>query len=214
MELRSSATVLAAFGQGELAVGMMLHQAFRADRRSTADADASAMGAAMQARARAEADAPPTEADGAVVHVASGTLAVGTDAVWPLVAHQKRYDQWMPGLQSATAVEGTGSSRVQELTWTNGHRVRQRVTRFSPEREIAWRDVEEWLQDLPVPAWHEGSWMQVLLDRTADGGCTVQLVATLMPGDDDQRARIVERAPALQAWLDSSLAYLAQAAGG
>ena len=120
--------------------------------------------------------------------------------------------RWMAGLDAATTVEGMGSRRVDELVYSNHYRVRQRVTRLVPDQELVWRVVTEWIQGVEVPSWNAGSWTALRVARVDRGSTRVSMAVTQLPADDDQLARITERAPVLQVWVDDSLAGLAEVA--
>jgi Zn-finger nucleic acid-binding protein/uncharacterized membrane protein len=163
----------------------------------------------VEALARAEADQVPTEADGAVAHRAEAQLAVPTHVVWPLLARTESLPTWVSGLDAAITIDGRGSQRTDELDYSNGYRVHQRVTRLQPEQAIVWRDVGEWIRGVEVPPWNAGSWTELRLQRGEAGRCSVEMVVTQLPGDDEQLARITERAPALEAWVRDCVAQLA-----
>lgn len=187
-------------------VAWHVRQQADAARRTTDGAS----GAMLAARAQAEADAVPTEDAGAVVVRASVPLACGAAVAWPHLAQPHRYPGWMAGLVAVEVVSGAGSTRVQQLSFGSRHAVRQRVTRFVPDRHLTWRDEDEWLQGLAVPAWHGGAWTELTLEGGRDR-CSAGLTVTHLPLAHVGRSVLEERAPALQAWADASLAALAAA---
>lgn len=78
-------------------------------------------------------------------------IAAPPSAVWALVSDVRRIPEWSPQVDStrlrhgaeevALAVEFTNLNRHGELTWKTS----AEITRFEPERELAFRVNENWV---------------------------------------------------------------------
>jgi uncharacterized protein YndB with AHSA1/START domain len=146
---------------------------------------------------------------------ATRSLLIAASAVWRVVSDGARLQEWFALVTSsaATGPPVPGQRHTVRGPWATGEEfeIDRVVEAWEPERRVLWRDVAERLGGAPpADMWHEGTWLEVLLEPES-AGTRVTVVGRQRPAHGwEERLRAAR--PATERLLEQSLERLESAA--
>jgi uncharacterized protein YndB with AHSA1/START domain len=115
--------------------------------------------------------------------VRSARIEAPVDAVWPVVSSADRAGEWFSFAERVEVLSGAGvgQRRRQHGRWSGKPvEIDQEVTRFEPERLLAWCHLAERMNGKPAPRFAASTEFRIELEP-ADGGTLVRLTSAQQP---------------------------------
>jgi uncharacterized protein YndB with AHSA1/START domain len=146
---------------------------------------------------------------------ATRLLSVAPAAVWRVVSDGARLQEWFALVSSSegTGPHGPAQRHTVRGPWATGEEfeIDRVVGAWEPGRRVLWRDVAERLGGVaPEDMWHEGTWLEVLLEPES-AGTRVTVIGRQRPAPGWEK-RLRAARPATERLLQESLERLERAA--
>lgn len=146
---------------------------------------------------------------------ATRVLSAASSAVWRVVSDGARLQEWFALVSSseATGPPGPAQRHTVRGPWATGEEfeIDRVVEAWEPGRRVLWRDVAERLGGVPPEnMWHEGTWLEVLLEPESEG-TRVTVTGRQRPASGWEE-RLSAARPVTERLLEQSLERLERAA--